>query len=157
MEKTLLEAQRYVFLLLKYRLRTQDELETKLRQKGYSSKVIKESLDFFANLGYLDDSKFAQLWISSRIRSKPRSKRFFEYELKRKGVAKDIIMQAIAAIDDEKEYSIAKDAAARKYRKVCKLEPAVAKRRLAGFLARRGFNSYIVFKIIKEVVSENEE
>ena len=157
MKKTLDGAQRYVFILLKYRLRSQYEVTCKLKQKGFSDEIINETLDFFADLGYLDDLKFAQLWVSSRIRTKPRSKRFLEYELKNKGIAEDIIIQAVAEVDQDQEYSLAKDIAIKRFSKMSNLDKNIVKRRLVGILGRRGFNRYIVYNVLKEVVDNNEK
>ncbi|MCP4649894.1 MAG: regulatory protein RecX [PVC group bacterium] len=156
MKKTLGQAKNYAFRLLNFRLRSKREVKNKLKSKDFPTHIIKEVLDFLVDLRYVDDLNFAQLWVSSRLRTKPRSKRFLRYELLKKGVNKEIIETVLAPIDSAQEITIAREAAENKMRTLKKLDKAVIKRRLFGYLQRRGFSAQITIQIAKELLEKME-
>lgn len=77
-------------------------------------------------------------------------------ELFAKGIDRETVDQAISDYkNNADEFPAALDLARRKIRLLSKLEPEAAKRRLAGFLARRGYEVSIVSKVLKELLKEN--
>jgi regulatory protein len=75
-----------------------------------------------------------------------------EQELRRKGVAADVaneaVSQALADVGmDEEEAAL--EVARKRARSLRSLEPAVARRRLYAFLARRGFDSNLVARVVR--------
>ncbi len=79
----------YAVLLLSRRDHGEGELRQKLRQKGYSD-GIDEALDRLKNQGYLDDERFARIYVGELIRLKGYGKARIKQELYRKGVSRDI-------------------------------------------------------------------
>jgi regulatory protein len=145
------------FRLLKFRIRSAGEIKQRLKQKKYSQPVIREVLDFLSDLGYVDDLAFAVAWINNRQQFKPKSKRLIKSELRQKGVCDDIIEQAFgqaAGIEDEKTAHLL---AEQKYKKLKSMETEIVKRRLIGFLGRRGFSSSLIYKVIKGLINNENE
>ena len=135
------KARAYAFLLLKFRLRSRDELRRRLKQKKFKDEIIEKTLDFLQEKAFIDDSEFARSWISSRI-SKPLGLARIRQELKLKGVDKGIIEAQLNKI--RKNYSeeeVVLGLARERFQKLKGLEPYKAKNKLFQYLARRGFSS----------------
>ena len=83
---------------LEARPRSTAEVRRRLGQAGYRAELVDEAIARLAGLGYLDDEAFARAWVESRDRARPRGERALRTELRRKGVADDVM----ATIIDER-------------------------------------------------------
>lgn len=138
--KNLEKAREYAFLLLKFRLRSERELAERLKKKKFNEQAVGQTLSFLKKKGFLDDREFARLWITSRIK-KPFGLRRLREELRRKGIDKRIIDSQIETIRESYSEEETVQALARaRYAKLQGLPPQQAKRRLFGYLLRRGFS-----------------
>ncbi len=136
--------------LLNYRMRTKHELVQRLKQKQFPKDIIDRVMDKLDGLGLIDDSRFADAYISSKISSKPVGKRVLEVKLREKGIRKDIVSKAISSVcEDEAQLELASRAVGTKMRSLRRFDPVKRKEKLIAFLARRGFD----WSIIKKVVS----
>jgi regulatory protein len=135
--------------LLTSRPRAVAEIRDHLRRSRYDDETIAEVLRKLRDWNYFDDEVFARQWVENRERHRPRGRRLLELELRRKGVDREAADAAIeeAEVDEFRgALAIARD----KLRTYGALEPAVAQRRLAGFLGRRGYG----YDVIKPVLAE---
>lgn len=133
-----------------YRPRSEMEVRARLARR-LSPKVVQMTVDWLKDSGYLDDVAFAEAWVSSRQRSRPRSISLVSWELRKKGVARGHITDAVAVMDDqESAYSAARIVARRFY----KADDALFKRRMWAYLRRRGFSSELVAIIVGRVEEE---
>ncbi len=156
MKSELEKAKNHAFLLLKFRLRSKREIEERLKIKKFSNETIKSALDYLVSLGFIDDLKFANAWINNRLNFRPRSKSFLKYELVKKGIAKEIIDNALLTIDDEKEYSIAQGIAEKKLSKLKDQPPDKIRKKLFSCLQQRGFSINLSLRITKELIGNDE-
>jgi regulatory protein len=142
--------------LLSYRPRSESELEGRLRQAGHPAAASHAAVERCRELGYLDDRAFAVSFVRDRLRLKPKGRRALRSELYRKGIDRDVAEEAIDAGFSDVGIDEA-DAARRLARKRAKalrrLEPDVARRRLTGFLSRRGFPPSAVRSAVDEALS----
>ena len=83
--------------LLEARPRSTDEIRRRLRYAGYRADLVETVLDRLTELGYLDDAAFAQAWVESRDRARPRGARALRDELRRLGVGTVDAEAALAA------------------------------------------------------------
>ena len=67
-DKSSEKAKAYAFLLLKFRLRSAKELEQRLKQKGFSEELSRETVNFLKDKEFIDDRVFARGWVSSRLK-----------------------------------------------------------------------------------------
>jgi regulatory protein len=139
--------------LLSHCARTRRELKTKLRQKGFGPERIDACLDRLEQRGLLDDEAVAAAFVRDRLRHRPRGKARLVSELRAKGVDADTAQETIDRVFDDEEESdaeLASDAAEGWVRRqgaqvVDALtgppgpERDKARRRLHGYLSRRGF------------------
>jgi regulatory protein len=80
---------------LQARPRSTAEVRRRLREAGYRTDLVEEAIARLATLGYLDDESFARAWVESRDRARPRGERALRAELRRKGVADDLVATII--------------------------------------------------------------
>lgn len=143
------KARAYAFLLLKFRLRGENELKARLKQKGFSEELSEATVSFLKDKEFIDDRVFAKGWVSSRLK-RPLGLRKIEQELTQKGLAKEIIQDALAqAKEDYHESQVVSQLAQQRFSKLKDIEPLKAKARVYGYLMRRGFASDIVGDIVK--------
>jgi len=77
-------------------------------------------------------------------------------ELTKKGIDKGTIDRLIAGIDDEEEHEMALKAAKKQAVHYKGLDKKVAKRRLYGFLMRRGFELGTVGSVVKQLIDDSD-
>ena len=152
-EEEFSKAKSYVYRILARRMYTTREIHDKLVQREYVDKIIEDVIAILERYGYLNDRTYAQEWIESRMRSKPKGKIALKRELERKGIDKLIIEDALSqAFDQSKEAEMALDLARRKVRSYNADDPVAAKRKLQSFLIRRGFDFGTVKDVIEQVI-----
>jgi regulatory protein len=148
-ERCLAAATRY----LAYRPRSHSEMRERLQQRGFESDTQQAVIERLKGQGLLDDAVFASFWKDNRESFSPRSRRMTRIELERKGVARDIIDQAVNGIDDEASAYRAASSHARSLRRADHEEFC---RRLGAYLKRRGFAYDVVEPTVEKVWRETE-
>ena len=84
---------------LAVRSRSVEETRRRLNELGYPPALCDQVVERLVVLGYLDDAAFAQAWIESRDRARPRGAVALRRELQRKGVPDDTIAAALGERD----------------------------------------------------------
>ena len=138
------------------RARSRAELARALARKHVPNDVADVVLDRLAEVGLIDDAEFARDWLAAGER-RQKSRRALLAELGEKGVDRDVIEAAVADLDSDRDYLVARGFAERKARSLVGLDPQVQYRRLAGALARRGFGASVVAQVTREVLAETAE
>lgn len=140
------------FSLLSYRPRTAAELTRRLKRKGHAEEVAEETVGRLGEMGVVDDAAFAESFVRDRVRLRPQGRRRMRGELRAKGVDAETADAAIAEVmagEETSEVELARAAAARWKPRPAE-EPSAARRRLHGFLARRGFGGDAVRTVLRE-------
>ena len=144
--------------LLKYRDRTCYEMRQKLRERNYAKATIEEVIKSLKKLRYLDDQVYAERWIQNKLRARPIGRKLLKSRLRLKGIHPEIIDQALDkhypdAIEIEKIVQLAEN----QIRKYKHQDQNVIKRKLFGFLTRRGFDSQESSEAIEKILKyEND-
>lgn len=147
-------AKNYAFLLLKFRLRSEHELYSRLKKKGFPEPIIRKTVSFLKEKGFIDDSVFAKNWISSRLK-RPFGLRRITQELKLKGVDREVIAEQVQGLKGNySEEKVVEEIAKGKLNKLKNVEPQKARSRLYGYLVRRGFTGEIVIEVINKLMRE---
>ena len=133
------------------RPRSIEELKEKLRNKKFSDDEIEETVEYLVETKLLDDRAFTKSWIAYRL-SRPFGFRRIYSELSSKGVAKEIIEEAIAQAKGEyAETDVILEVARRRWERLSGIDPQKKKKRLCDFLLRRGFPMDAVMKVLKKL------
>ena len=122
---------------LGYRSRSQAEVEAKLAEWGVPQGAAGRVLARLRQLRLVDDAAFAAWWVESRGRQAPRGRRALGLELRRKGLAEDLVRESLAAVDEDAQALI-----------LAQTRPDF-ERRLGGVLARRGFGGDAMRRAIR--------
>jgi len=131
-----------------YQPRSEKEIRDRLSKADFAEDDIEKVLADLAEKGFVDDARFAQDWVDSRSTSKPRSRRFYAYELKRKGVPEAAIEKAIESAPEDHELALALGS---KYlKRFAALDEIEFRKKMQGVLARRAFS----YDIIQETIHQ---
>ncbi|QWC85338.1 recombination regulator RecX [Nocardioidaceae bacterium] len=136
------------------RARSRHELAEKLRGKDVPHEVAEPLLDRFTEVGLIDDAAFAQSWVEQRSRTKGLGRRALVQELRLKGVDQVHIEAALAEIGADEEREAARALAEKRLRTLSRLDPPVQRRRLEGFLARKGYPGSLVSEVVREALEQ---
>ncbi len=142
--------------LLSFRPRSRQELLSRLKRKGFSEQSTEAAIERMIELGYVNDEEFAAYWVENRQSHRPRGRRLMASELRSKGVPPEIVDQALdeAEID---EYGAALELAWKRTERLHGLERDVWRRRMAGFLQRRGYGWDVVRRVMEEIEQSSSE
>ncbi len=134
--------------LLSYRPRTEYEMRTRLEGYGFLQSTVDAVMAMLFEKGYLNDQQFAEEWIENRTTFRPRGKRLLRLELVKKHVGEEDIQSALAALPEEER--LIRETARKYSARLKDLNEDGFKKRLYGFLVRRGF----LYEDIKPVLTE---
>jgi regulatory protein len=134
------------------RARSRKELADRLAAKNVPGDVATALLDRFEEVGLIDDEAFARLWITDRQRSRGLAPRALSQELRRKGVADEVVREALDEVDPESQEATARALVRKKLRTLSRVDDTTAVRRLVGMLARKGYPSGLAFAVVRDEV-----
>jgi regulatory protein len=150
-EKQVSRAKNTAYRYLSIRPRSRSEIERKLADKEFPGEIINLVMLHLDRLGYANDREFAGLWARNRTRFRGLGRRRIEQELRAKGISREIIQETLAQLFVETgEIDIARKEAEKKLRTLERFEPEVRRRRLAGFLERKGHSPDVIRAILRE-------
>ena len=132
----------YALNLLGQRAYTVRNLRRKLLQKGFEAGEAEQAVERLKASHLLDDDKFAAEFARQRLVVAGASVRRVEQDLIRRGITSESAKAATRAVVDEEELDFGDSVdrlALKKLASLGDLEAHVKRRRLFGFLARKGY------------------
>jgi len=140
--------------LLTVQPRTRAELAQALRRGGVPADTAETVLARFTDVGLIDDAAFARAWVESRHYSRGLSRRTLSVELRRHGVDRDEIREAVETLDPEQEVTTARRLVEQKMASTRGQPPEARARRAASLLARKGYPPGLAYRLIKETLEQ---
>lgn len=141
--------------MLEARSRAVAELRRLLIRKGEPEAEVDAAIERLRANGLLDDANFARQLTRSKAVGAGLSRRRIQQELTKRGVARALADEAIEEVFDEEgvdeEESIER-VARKKLRTLTNVDDATRKRRLYGFLARRGYDNEEIQRVLRDVL-----
>jgi regulatory protein len=128
------------------RPRSVKELHDYCHRKKWAPEDCQTIIDKLVARRYVDDRNFARAWVESRAMANKTSLRKLRLELKQKGVADDIIAEALATASYDENAALR--ALVVKKRRLARYQD---EQKLMQFLARQGFS----FDDIKDALREH--
>jgi regulatory protein len=140
--------------MLASRARTRRDLGRRLRRKGFAAARVDACLERLEQKGLLDDRAVAEAFVRDRLHHRPRGRNRLASELRAQGVESEVAHAAVERVFEDEDVSderLAKESAEAWLERqgagvVAALAAAGrtpererARRRLLGYLARRGF------------------
>lgn len=143
---------------LAVRPRTRAELAAALRRHGVADEVAAEVLERYTEVGMIDDAAFAQAWVTSRHQGKGLARRALGSELRQRGVDPQTVGEALEAVDSDTEEQTARALVERRLRATAGTtrDPQALLRRLVGMLARKGYPAGLAYRVVKDVLADDE-
>jgi regulatory protein len=139
--------------LLSHRARSESEMRTRLKMRGFDPGTVEEEVERLRNAGLLNDAEFARAWVEDRKRSAPRGRRMLRFELLGRGIDPEAVDDATSGIDD---LDTARELARARARRVAGERYEVFVARVGDHLRRRGFDYEIVAEVTREVWAEQQ-
>lgn len=137
---------------ISFRPRSIAEVRKNLSGRKIPDSQIDETIEHLQNNSILDDQKFALDWVANRTDFHPRSHMVLRMELRQKGISEEIIDIALEETSDDDSLALL---AARKYmHRLAGLNQLEFRKKLYGFLARKGFRFSSFNPIIPVVWNE---
>ena len=134
-------------------------LAKRVQKLHLSTMLIEVALDRLKELKLVNDEAYARMFVTSRLRSRPKGEHLIRKELAKKGISDQyidaVLHDAFHTNSDDTEYLLAKRVAEKKWEHWKKLPRLVQKNRLFGLLIRRGFSQTVVYTIIDEYTKNN--
>jgi regulatory protein len=147
------EALNAAFRLLSYRPRSEAELRSRLSRR-FAPEGVEAAIAQLKRMGLVDDAQFARFWRESREQHRPRSASIIRLELLRLGVEREVVQEALEGLDEEDS---AYRAAARLVRRLRGLDYRAFKKKVGGYLQRRGFSAGVVRETVSRLWRELAE
>ena len=140
------EAIRKAMRLLVSRDRSEQELRERLAREGYDPEAAEAAIDYVKSYGYVNDRRYAENYVMSAGSKKSRAAlRSF---LQEKGIAGEEIESALEELPGD-ETELIGQLLVKKAGQPHKMEEKELRRAL-GYLARKGFSSGDIWKVIRE-------
>jgi regulatory protein len=145
--------------LLSYRARSVREMRDRLRQKKFPKEEIGTVIGELERAGLLDDQRFARMLIRDQMTLRPSGKAALRQKLLRHGVSRTIADEALQEVLTESSEETGAEQVARKYltaRVRPGSDPLVIRKRLAGFLTRRGYSWDMIKPLLARLLPAQE-
>jgi len=143
-------ARKILLDLLSTRARSRKELADRLAKKNVPVELATALLNRFEEVGLINDDAFARAWIADRQRAKGLAPRALAQELRRKGVADELVREALDDVPPEAEEAAARALVRKKLRTLTRVDDTTATRRLVGMLARKGYGSGMAYAVVRD-------
>jgi regulatory protein len=145
------KAKQRAFRLLAIRARSERELRTKLKEKGYDESVVGDVTARLRELRYLDDESFAKSWARNLAVNRLWGNIRIEASLRDKGIPRELIERVIREVREELSEQKALRAILKKKEKSLTMKmDGRNKRRLARSLMGQGFPLDLIFDVLNE-------
>jgi len=144
--------------LLAFRARATRELRNALLRKGELAPNVDHAIERLTSMGLLDDASYARQYARAKIVGPGFSRRRLQAELAKRGVARAMADAAIAdtlAEDDVDSDAILERVATKKLRSLQKVDEPTRRRRLYEFLARRGYDSDDIRRVMDRLLGRD--
>ena len=135
-------------------MKTRYQLEQIMHRREIPQEVFEPILDRFTEAQLIDDGAFAKAFVSSRLNQRGKSLSAIRRELRQKGVDDEHIEAATSEIDAAQELEVAIEVAINRNRRLSGLDDQTRRRRLTGFLQRRGFSGPVLSRALREAEAQ---
>lgn len=133
------------------------ELQGSLLRKGHAASIVEPLLARFEEVGLLDDAAYAAALVRARMSDRGYSRRALANELRRRGIAEDLVRNVLSEISETEETRAAREFATKVAHRTTDLPDDIRLRRIVTALGRRGYSAEIAYRIAQEVAAENDD
>lgn len=145
----------YALNLLTARAYTTSALRRKLIQKGHEGPEVDATMDRLVANGLLNDEKYAEEFARQRMVVAGASQRRVEQLLAQKGIAREVARAAAEKVVEEEDIDTIgaiEKIARKKLLSLGDLGPLVKRRRVFGFLVRKGYDLEDINRVLSHIL-----
>ncbi len=147
---------RYALRLLGYRGRSENELRDRLLRKGFPEEAVSQVLKYLKESGFIDDRSLALDLKRQALEQKKLGYVAARSLLQRRGIAHDLI-ESTLLYDEDVEFVNARSLLDKKLDAAGNYLTLKQRKRLYDYLARRGFSSSVIGRVLRVFKSEEGE
>ncbi|MFQ3619669.1 MAG: regulatory protein RecX [Spirochaetales bacterium] len=121
-------------------------LEQKLIKRGFLPEVVKETLNLLEKEGSLNEERFAEEWIRSRLRKRPIGKNLLIRELEKRGIEEELAIKVVGKATDWPEY---KQGLKRVWEAI-QARGELEREKISRYLHQKGYSLYEIRMLFEE-------
>lgn len=137
-------------------LKTEKEVEIKLRQKGFEENLIDKAINFLKKYDFVNDNKYIKCYVKEKIKKDGKNK--IKYNLMKKGIREDLIEKELneVNIDKQQYYNTLMELARKKYEILSKKEAdkLKVKKKICDYLLRKGYLWEEIKPVLNDLLNE---
>ncbi len=152
-----IDAKQTAYNYIAYKPRTESQVRSKLKEKLFPQDAIDKSIEFLYEFKYLDDEKYAMDFVKSYLNLKGAGRIKLAMELKKRGISKDHISNAIQTHFPEDAAELTMTTAISYLKKISYKTLEKQKSSLRNFLLRQGFEYNNINNTMNEIFENREQ
>jgi regulatory protein len=123
-----------------------------LHRKDIPLDVATAVLDRFTEIGLIDDVAYANSYVRVKHRDRALGRAALRTELRKLGVAEEVMTDAVQVVDTEAEQARAAELIDKRIDAAMEAGPVAARRRLLGLLDRRGYPADVAVPVVESAL-----
>ena len=133
------------------------DIRDKLMRWGLTPHQAADVLNRLIDEGFIDERRYARAFVNDRFNFNGWGRVKIAYQLRHKGIAPDVISQALTAIDEQQYREQLMELLRAKWRDVSNREPRAAWAAMMRFAASRGFEAAVAADCVKQITSIDDQ
>lgn len=138
------------------RIRSEKEIRDYLQKKAIKEPIIQEVVHKLKSQQYLNDSEYAFAFVRTMVNTTDKGPDIIKQELKEKGIAEKIIIQALAEFPPELQLDKAVNVGKKFFKKPSKDSLKIQKQKVEQLLYRKGYSFELIQIALQETVPKEE-
>lgn len=134
-----------------YRERCIQEVVLKLSEMGVKNELSVKVIDQLIKENFIDEKRFAKIFARGKFRINKWGRIRISAELLKRNIAEDFIKEAVNEIDNDDYYESLKQLISKKEKSLKTRNNFERKQKLAAYAISKGYESDLVWKVIKEM------
>lgn len=152
-KENLIQAKQITYRYATSRSRTAKEIRQKLKEKDFTEEVIEKMIAFCYEFDLINETELAKNYILDNFKLKSKGKNRIRIELINKGINPNLVEDALSEYyPNDDEYEKAKEFSLKKLKTKRTKDELKIKKSLYDSLIRKGYDSNIAIKVIKEIL-----
>jgi regulatory protein len=135
-----------------YQERSHQEVQQKLAEMRMIPEAIDQIIGHLLEHNFLNEERFAKTYVSGKFRIKKWGRRRLTLELKKKGVGKFNINQALNEINDVEYIETFNALAEKRITYIKEINKLKKKKKLEDYLLYRGWESHLVYEKVNHLI-----
>ncbi|RNF38166.1 recombination regulator RecX [Planococcus salinus] len=142
---------------LGFRMRSEGEVRSKLKEKEFGDAVVDEAIKKLYDHKFLDDRAFSEAFMRTQMNSGKKGPRAIQQDMQKKGIDKQIQEEVLDSYSEEQQLEIAQGLAAKIVQKEKMKTPTQIKQKIADSLMRKGYSYPLINQAIENLDFEKDE